>query len=114
MSRRGDLKCFLIAIMTLLPVAVHAFSDPTQPADFVRARPQATRDDPPTPVLQSTLVSPSRRLAVISGKRLRVGDHFNGAVITDISPYAVRMRKGGRETTLRLLPQFNKKIEPVK
>lgn len=114
MARRGKLLGILIAAMALSPIVTHAFSDPTRPADFIRARPShAVPSDPPAPVLQSTLVSPQRRLAVIDGKRLRIGDRFNGAVITEISQYEVRMKKGGRVTTLRLLPQFTKEPERV-
>lgn len=114
MAWRGKFHWVLIAVIVLSPIMAHAFSDPTQPADFVRARSsRAAPNDPPAPVLQSTLVSPERRLAVISGKRLRIGDRFNGAVITEISQYQVRMKKGGRVTTLRLLPQFTKEPEHV-
>lgn len=95
------------------PVASFAFSDPTQPMGHV-VTPHAAPSRPSGPVLQSTLVSPQRRLAVISGKQVRVGDTVNGAVVTEISQYEVRIRQGGRETTLRLLPKLNKEPEAVK
>lgn len=96
-----------------VPVTVHAFSDPTQPPEAAASAPRAAHSAPAAPVLQSTLVSPRRRLAVINGKQVRVGDKFDGAVITEISPSQVRMTKGGRETTLRLHPKFTKEIEAV-
>jgi len=34
--------------------------------------------------------------------------------VTEISPYEVRMKQSGRETTLRLLPKLNKEQEAVK
>lgn len=80
--------------------------DPTRPYD--RAAATNYNPTPSGPVLQSTIVSKGARSAVISGKRVRVGDTYNGAVITDIAPYEVRMTKGGRETSLRLLPKLAK------
>lgn len=105
----------LIVAAAIAAGPAHAFSDPTQPADFVAHARHAAPSAPAAPVLQSTLISPYRRLAVISGKRVQVGDKFNGAVITAISQYEVRMSKDGRETRLRLLPKLtNKNIEAVK
>jgi MSHA biogenesis protein MshK len=101
--------------VAIAPVATYAFSDPTQPLGFAATtRTNTVSSAPSGPVLQSTLVSPQRRLAVISGKQVRVGDSLNGAVITEISPYQVRMKKGERETTLRLLPKINKDVKTLK
>lgn len=94
--------------------AAFAFSDPTQPMGHTGNSSRVAPSRPKGPVLQSTLVSPQRRLAVISGKQVRVGDTVNGAVVTEISQYEVRMKQGGRETTLRLLPKLNKEQEAVK
>lgn len=107
------IACAVAAIAFLVPGAVFAFSDPTQPMGRA-ATSRAAPSRPAGPVLQSTLVSPQRRLAVISGKQVRVGDTVNGAVVTEISQYEVRIRQGGRETTLRLLPKLNKEQEAVK
>lgn len=63
---------------------------------------------PVGPVLQSTLVSPQRKSAVISGRSVKIGDTFEGALITDITPYEVRLSKGGTQTSLRLLPKLAK------
>lgn len=101
------------AIAFSVPAAAFAFSDPTQPMGRM-APSHAAPSRPRGPVLQSTLVSPQRRLAVISGKQVRVGDTVNGAVVTEISQYEVKIKQGGRETTLRLLPKLNKEQEAVK
>lgn len=53
--------------------------------------------------LQSVIVSPGRRLAVIDGRAVKVGDRVGGAVVTDIRPYEVRLRRGGKEIALPLL-----------
>lgn len=88
--------------------AVAALPDPTQPMDFVARPGSAGPTAPIGPVLQSTMVSPERKSAVISGKRVRIGDTFEGAKVTAITPYEVRMSRAGRETTLRMLPKLVK------
>ena len=115
MRLRDSIKKILAVVALLAPALTVAFSDPTQPVGSVTTTARAAGPAAPAgPVLQSTLVSPQRRVAVISGKQVRVGDKVNGAVVTEISPYEVRMKQGGRETTLRLLPKLNKEQEAVK
>lgn len=104
------MKALLIAILVLLalPVKVGAegLVDPTRPYGATAG----VAYDPVAhgPVLQSTMVSPLRKSAMISGKRVRIGDAYEGAVITEITSYEVRMTKAGRETTLRLQPKMAK------
>ncbi len=88
--------------------AANALPDPTRPSGFAARSAHAAPAGPAGPVLQSTLVAPDRKTAIISGKQVRIGDTFQGAVITDITAYEVRMSKGGRETRLRLAPKLTK------
>ena len=55
-------------------------------------------------VLQGTSVSASRRIAVINGQRLAVGDHVQGATVVEVQPFQVRLQRAGRDITLRLTP----------
>lgn len=83
--------------------AAHAdLTDPTRPPDYQPPANSATAAQPW--VLTSTLISPSRRLAVINGRVYAPGDVVGGARIMAIEPYAVRLSKAGRTFTLRLLP----------
>lgn len=95
-------------LASLAAPAAERLSDPTRPMDFVARRAPARASAPPAPVLQSTRVSAARKSAVISGVRVREGDRFRGAVVTDISAYEVRLRQDGRETVLRLHPKLRK------
>lgn len=54
--------------------------------------------------LTSTLVGPHRRLAVINGRTVAQGQHFDGARILAIGNGEVRVRSQGRTVTLRVLP----------
>jgi hypothetical protein len=86
--------------------------DPTRPSYVsVSAATSAQRSGP---VLQSTLISASQRHAVISGRSYAVGDKLGGAVIIDIEPYEVVLKRAGRESRLRLLPRLAKEVSIVK
>lgn len=81
--------------------------DPTRPYQPGTA-PVTAQEAVTGPELQSTMISPTFRRAVISGRTYKQGDKIDGAVITNIQPYAVTLKRGGRETQLRLLPKLTK------
>src|SRR3989344_3849056 len=87
--------------------------DPTQPA-YSSTSGGTAASKPTGPLLQSTFISTSQRRAVISGKSYTVGDKFGGAMIADIQPYEVVLKKADRETRLRLLPKLVKETSMVK
>lgn len=104
----------LAGVWLLVPVSlavegIGRLSDPTRPAIGVES-PAAPRETAAAtgPQLQSTMISPTFRRAVISGRSYKVGDRFDEAVIADIQPYEVTLRREGRETHLRLLPRLAK------
>lgn len=104
---RKRIRLAIGLILSAQAGAVGALSDPTQPADYgVPASGGAARAR--GPVLQSTFVAPDRKRAVIDGRSVGVGDTVNGARVVDIRPYEVVLRQGGRETSLRLMPQLIK------
>lgn len=86
-------------------------ADPTRPATepALVAAPVATTG----PVLQSILISPTRRRAVINGRTYKIGDKVDGAVVADIQSYEVTLRQGQRETRLRLFPRLVKEPNAV-
>lgn len=53
--------------------------------------------------LGSILIAPQRRVAVINGCALSVGDQVHGAKVVAIEPDQVRLRQGRREIVLVLL-----------
>lgn len=104
---------FLSAVAGLLWVApalaqATALPDPTRPADVTLSSPRSGSVSTSGPVLQSTLISPARRTAMIDGRTVAVGDRVHGATVIDIQPYEVRINKNGRDTSLRLLPRLAK------
>jgi MSHA biogenesis protein MshK len=89
--------------------APSVLSDPTRPSSGWDA--EAYSHPSSGPVLQSTIIAPGKRRAIINGRSLAVGDKVGGAVITGIRPYEVTLTQAGRETRLRLLPKLTKDMK---
>jgi hypothetical protein len=84
--------------------------DPTRPA--IAPRPSTTEAAPVAAlVLQSTLVSPRQRSAIINGQRYRLGESVGDARLEAIGPGWVRLRGPMGSTELRL--SFSKSTRPV-
>lgn len=99
----------IIAVLCLLLVglataradeSLTGLIDPTRPYDGSTTSGQAHGGL----VLQSTLVSPLRRLAVINGRTFTVGERVGNAMIVSITPYQVVLSRAGKHSSLRLLP----------
>ena len=108
----------MLGVTGLVPAAASAdeisgLADPTRPA-YNGTSGGTAMSKPTGPLLQSTFISTSQRRAVIGGKSYMVGDKFDSAVITEIQPYEVVLKKAGRETHLRLLPKLAKETYVVK
>jgi hypothetical protein len=91
----------------LLPLAVaHAalddLPDPTRPGGWSRGGEAAPSG---ALVLQSVLVAPGRREAIIDGQRLVVGDRIRDHEVIEIRTSEVVLRRAGREIVLKLLPR---------
>ena len=102
MSLAGLLGWLLLAAV---PASAGSFADPTSPYAGGVAR--------PTSGLQSVLISGQRKLAVIDGRQVMVGDRVGQAVVTDIQPYRVLLRRGDQTVILKLQPQaikYNKRV----
>jgi len=90
--------------------------DPTRPYTQAAPRPAARLGESSKLVLESTLVSPRRRLAVVNGHTLTVGDSIENVKITAITPYEVVADRNGHKLRLRLLPRdaaSNKRLGKV-
>ncbi len=81
--------------------------DPTQPYNTGATRWSATtvkkKRAPLT--LQSIVISPERRYAMINGKRVAIGETIDGGQVLNILPYEVVVRRGTRTESLPMLPR---------
>jgi MSHA biogenesis protein MshK len=87
--------------------AQSVLADPTRPATGAGSVPAPAEEG--AFVLQSTLISPARRVAVINGRSYTVGERVDGARILAIEPYAVQLDAADGRRMLRLLPRIKDK-----
>jgi hypothetical protein len=92
--------------------------DPTRPPQaWLAAQPKvagapAAADQEAAPQLQSLLIGPSRKYAIIDGQLLGVGDTFKDARVVAVKPAGVVLRSERGSETLKLFPDVDKR--PVK
>ncbi len=82
--------------------------DPTRPMDFSELEGGLGLDGAPTStahaafVLQSILVSPTRRIAIVNGERVQKGDQIGSARVLEIQPWFVQLRGSEGDIELRM------------
>lgn len=89
------------------PAQTKPLADPTRPPDMSTASAEPVFVEGPR--LQSVLISPTRRAAVISGTSVAVGGRFGDARVESITESAVVLRYADRRETLQLLPSTDKR-----
>lgn len=103
---------FLSFAFCLLPfspaAAAEALRDPTRPPAVLYA-PDDGAGIATGPVLQSVLISPGRRTAVISGRSVKVGDRFDDNRVIRINETEVVLKTGSGLQTLKLFPDVEKR-----
>ena len=101
----------LISIFTLVLALVagnclaQELQDPMRPPSFsVQPGGEAADATQFGPVLQSTLLSNGRRIAMIDGKPMKVGDKLGDGRIVAIDPASVTVREGKTTRVLEMFP----------
>lgn len=90
-----------------------ALTDPTRPPAVMMSRAEGnavtgSATAMRTATLQSVLISPARRVAVISGVSVALHEYFGDAVLVAIGESEVTLRSGKTETILKLYPDVLK------
>jgi len=109
----------LIAIMALALAAfgqaarAETLPDPTRPPAFLFA--PADGEGPLSEasgglVLQSVLIAPNRRSAIIGGKAVSVGDRIGDFTLIRVSEGEVQLRGPEGSRTLKLFPAVTKRL----
>ena len=109
-ARQGVIAMALAMALAMVPgwgtCFAQALSDPMRPPAF--AAPSASATGGPTSDggsgLQSTLLSSGRRIAMIDGKPMKVGDRIGAATIISIEPGAVTLREANKTRVLQMYP----------
>jgi MSHA biogenesis protein MshK len=86
-----------------------ALVDPTRPPSAASESSAKESAVPAGPRLQSVLISPTRRVAVISGSTVVQGGKYGNATVVAISEGAVLLRYADRRETLHLIRRVVKR-----
>ncbi len=88
-------------------IAADILPDPTRPPVFVDGAGNSGAV-PSGPVLQSVLIAAGRRIAVISGQTVQVGDKVGALRVNKITETEVVLSNGNDVQTLKLFPGIEK------
>ncbi len=94
---------FTTVVAMVTSVQAAPFADPTRPPSASEPG-AAVRDDGPR--LESVLIAPDRRIAVINGQQVVVGTKAAGGVVEKISEGEVVIRGADGLQTLKLIPEM--------
>lgn len=103
MAKRVIAACGLLAASAAF---AQALSDPTRPPSF--SGETARSATAPASRLQSVLISPGRKLAVIDGRTVALGERVGDATLFAIAPTQVTLQQGAGYQTLKLYPGIEK------
>lgn len=97
--------------MALFSAAVTAqnLPDPTRPP-ILHAASASTAQVDSGPVLQSILIAPDRRIAIINGQTVALHGKYGNQVLIKLTETEAVLRNGKALQTLKIHPDFEKKI----
>jgi len=100
----------LIALMGGMSSAVaQVTNDPTRPPVGYAAESPDVAVPAGGPTLQSVLISPSHKAAIISGVMVKEGDKFGDAVLVKVAENEVVLKSAGASQVLKLYPGVEKR-----
>ena len=102
----------MLAAMSMACAAqAQALNDPMRPP-MALIESEGAVQAPSAPVLQTVVIGPERRYAIIDGERVTMGSRFREARVVQIAENQVTLRDAGGDTVLKLYPQVQKLIAP--
>lgn len=103
---------FLLACTAACAARAAPFVDPTRPPHALEDRNAAAL--PGGPRLESVLIAPDRRVAIISGQEVTIGSRFRDGQVVRITESEVRIRRPGGEESLKLIAGEGKRPAAAK
>jgi MSHA biogenesis protein MshK len=95
-----------LALIATGTACAQVMNDPTRPpASFGAGEPDA--GDGGGIMLQSVLISPAQRAAIINGVLVRLGEKYGDAVLIEVAENEVVLRSGAIRQVLKLHPGVN-------
>ncbi len=96
-----------LGVTTAGYAAAQGMSDPTRPPGGLADAVEAVGSG--GPVLQSVMLSPSRKVAVISGEMVVLGGRYGSSRLVRLTETEAVLKNGADVTVLRLHPQVIKR-----
>lgn len=90
------------SLLLSLPAESGELVDPTRPS-HARAQTQTRVARAPAWRVETIIVSPTRRLALINGRMVGIGDRVSGAKVIEILPYEVQLEYQGETRRISLV-----------
>ena len=109
--RRAGSGIWFLAPLLALPchfAYAQAMTDPTRPPPGV-LQSESAEDTVRKPVLQSIIIGPRSRSAIINGQRVELGGRYGDARVDAITETSVVLRSSGGTEVLRLYPDVSMK-----
>ena len=110
-TERAAFGVVLAAAMLFIPVAAlpQAITDPTRPpAELAVKAPAIEGAASPVHQLQSVIISPKRRAAIINGVVVELGGKYGDAVLAKVSEDEVVLKSDTSREVLKLYPAVDK------
>lgn len=98
-------------LSVVIQTSAHAqeIKDPTRPPGSISPAGE-TLQTSIDPVLQSVLIAPNRKLAIIDGQTVKLYAKFGDQTLVKITETSVVLKRGAQLQTLNLHPDFSKKL----
>jgi hypothetical protein len=111
----GSVALMLLGLGVCSPVSGREpLADPTRPAATFGPVAGAAAEKPAKWLLSSTLIAAQRRIAVINGQAVQVGQIIDGAELLAVEPGRALLRRAGQTMELKLMPGTVKQaVEPA-
>jgi MSHA biogenesis protein MshK len=101
-----------VACMAVSGAMAQVMTDPTRPPPGVYA-PESADKAAGAPVLQSVMITPTARSAIIGGEEVKLGAKFGDARVIKITESEVVLRTTGGTETLKMYPGVEMKaVQP--
>lgn len=98
----------LAGVLHAVAGAAQGLADPTRPPAAVAA-PAGSAVPAGGPVLQSVMLSPGRKVAMISGQVVPLGGRYGSARLVRLTDSEAELRDGTEKIVLSLYPQVEKR-----
>lgn len=110
-SRRPSVSTSWLLLALALPTSAMAqiANDPTRPPSGYAEEAPASADVGGGLTLQSVLISPSQKAAIISGTMVKLGEKYGDAVLVKVAENEVVLRTAGTSQVLKLYPGVEKR-----